>query len=158
MFKGGSGEYAREYLGLFWHITMFFFICKLPTPEWGKKAGTFWVILDVLSGLLYLNNFYGILGDASLGIATETGMTLCTAVRLAAHVFEGLWLISSAYTTDNKVIKVCGILAGVLLGGYSLVSPFAPSWMLMLNTPFMIVWFFMIVLGKYKERYKRTKQ
>lgn len=148
-FTDGLGQYIREYLGLVWHLSMFFFICKLQTPSWGRTCGTFWIVLDVLSGMLYLNNFYGILGDATLGIATQTGMTLCLAVRLAAHVFEGLWLVSSAMTTENRVIRVCGVLAGVLLAGYSLVSPFAPAWALSLNTPFMLVWFLWIVRGKY---------
>ena len=149
---GGIMTYIREYAGLFWHISMFFFISKLPTPEWGRKAGTFWVLIDVVSGLLYLNNFYGLVGDAGLGIAVQTGLTLPYVVRLAAHIFEGIWLVSSAFTTDNKTIKVCGVLAGVLIGGYSIVSPFAPSWCLALNMPFMLVWFVLIVLGKYEKR------
>ena len=149
---GGTWTYIREYEGMIWHISMFFFICKLPTPEWGRKAGTYWVLIDVLSGLLYLNNFYGILGDAGLGIATAGPYSICHIVRLCAHVFEGIWLISSAATTDNKVIKVCGICAGVLLGGYSLISPFAPAWFLSLNMPFVIVWFVMIVMGKYTNK------
>jgi hypothetical protein len=93
-------------------------------------------------------NFYGFAGDLSLGIATVS-LTLPNTVRYAAHIFEGLWMISSAQTTKNKVIKICGILAGVLIAGYSVVSPFAPGWILMLNTPFMLVWMFMIVRGKY---------
>lgn len=148
-FNGGIGEYVREYVGLIWHFSMFFFIFKLPTPNWGKSAGTYWIILDVLSGILYINNFYGIAGDATLGIATQTGMTLCTAIRLAAHCFEGIWLISSAFTTNNKTIKICGVVGGVLLAGYSILSPFVPAWILTLNTPAIIVWFFMIVKGKY---------
>lgn len=154
---GGIMTYIREYEGLIWHLSMFFFINKLPTPEWGRKAGTYWVLIDVLSGLLYLNNFYSIMGDASLGIATEGPYQICYIIRLCAHVFEGIWLISSACTTDNKVIKVSGICAGVLLGGYSLISPFAPAWMLSLNMPFVIVWFIMIVLGKYTKKSKSSK-
>ena len=103
----------------------------------------------MLSGLLYLNNFYGITGNLSLGIIAVS-LTLPNTVRYAAHIFEGLWMISSAQTTNNKVIKMCGVLAGVLLAGYSFVCPFAPEWMLMLNTPFMLVWMFMIVRGKYE--------
>lgn len=148
-FTSGTGQYVREYLGLIWHISMFFFINKLPTPEWGKRAGTFWIVLDVLSGLLYMNNFYGIMGDLTLGI-TVVSLTLPNTVRYAAHIFEGLWMISSAQTTNNKVIRICGILAGVLLAGYSFVCPFAPEWMLMLNTPFTLVWIFMIARGKYE--------
>lgn len=125
-FSGGMGEYLREYMGLIWHFSMFFFISKLPTPEWGRTCGRFWIVLDVLSGLLYINSFYGICGDLSLGIATQS-LTLCTAVRLAAHCFEGLWLISSALTTSNRTIRVCGVLAGVLIAFYSFVSPFAPG-------------------------------
>lgn len=147
-FSGGIGEYVREYMGLIWHFSMFFFISKLPTPEWGRTCGRFWIVLDVLSGLLYINNFYGITSDLSFGIAAQT-MTLCTTVRLAAHCFEGLWLISSALTTKNKIIKICGTMAGILIAGYSLVSPFAPGWMLSLNVPFMLVWFVQIVRGKY---------
>lgn len=149
---GGIMTYIREYAGLLWHISMFFFIVKLPTPEWGRKAGTYWVLIDVLSGLLYLNNFYGIVGDAGLGTAVQTGLALPYVVRLAAHVFEGIWLISSALTTDNKAIKLCGVLAGVLIGGYSIVSPFVPSWCLALNMPFMLVWFILIVLGNYNNK------
>ena len=147
-FTSGIGQYLREYLGLVWHLSMFFFICKLPTPQWGKKAGTYWVVLDVLSGLLYLNNFYGITSDLSLGIAAVS-LSLPNAVRYAAHIFEGIWMISSAATTQNKVIKVCGILAGVFIAAYSFVCPFAPGWMLMLNVPFMMIWLFMIARGKY---------
>ena len=148
---GGTWTYIREYVGLIWHLSMFFFINKLGTPEWGKKAGTYWVLIDVLSGILYLNNFYSILGDASLGIASSGPFQICYVIRLCAHIFEGIWLISSAITTDNKVIKVCGICAGILIAGYSLVSPFSPTWLLTLNMPFMIIWMFMILIGKYQK-------
>ena len=30
--NGGIGEYVREYFGIIWHISMFFFINKLVTP------------------------------------------------------------------------------------------------------------------------------
>lgn len=147
-FTSGVGQYVREYVGLIWHLSMFFFICKLPTPEWGRKAGTYWVVLDVLSGLMYLNNLYGVMGDLSLGIATVS-LSLPNITRYAAHIFEGMWLISSAMTTKDQRIKVCGICAGSLLALYSFVCPFAPGWMLMLNVPFMLVWFYLIVRGKY---------
>lgn len=147
-FNSGTGQYIREYLGLIWHLSMFFFIMKLPTPEWGRKAGNYWIVLDVLSGLMYLNNLYGITGDLSLGIATVS-LTLPNITRYAAHIFEGIWMISSAVTTKNKVIRICGIATGVLIAGYSLVCPFAPGWMLALNAPFMYVWFIWIVRGKY---------
>lgn len=148
IFTEGTGQYIREYLGLIWHLSMFFFINKLPTPEWGKKAGTYWIVLDVLSGLMYLNNLYGLTGDLSLGIVSIS-LTLPEITRYAAHIFEGLWLISSNLTTDHKIIKICGVLAGLLLMAYSFVCPFAPEWLLMLNVPFMIVWFIFIVGGKY---------
>lgn len=154
---GGKWTYLREYVGLVWHLSMFFFISKLPTPEWGRKAGTYWVLIDVLSGLLYLNNFYGMTGDASLGIATVGPYQICYVIRLCAHIFEGIWLVSSALTTDNKAIKVCGVLAGVLISGYSIVSPFAPAWCLSLNMPFMLIWFVLIVLGKYEEKEVATE-
>lgn len=147
-FTSGTGQYIREYLGLIWHLSMFFFINKLPTPEWGRKAGTYWIVLDVLSGLLYLNNFYGITGDLSLGIAAVS-LTLPNAARYAAHIFEGLWLASSAITTQNKIIKACGLAAGGLLALYSFLCPFAPGWLLTLNVPFMLVWFYQIVRGRY---------
>lgn len=147
-FTEGTGQYIREYLGLVWHLSMYFFICKLPVPEWGRRAGSFWIVLDVTAGLLYLNNFYGITGDLSLGIAAVS-LTLPNTVRYAAHIFEGLWMISSAMTTRNKVIRVCGVAAGSLLILYSLVCPFAPGWLLFLNVPFTLVWMIWITRGKY---------
>ena len=68
---GGIMTYIREYAGLLWHISMFFFINKLPTPEWGRKAGTYWILIDVLSGLLYLNNFYGIAVSLPSSLSSE---------------------------------------------------------------------------------------
>lgn len=147
-FTSGTGQYIREYLGLVWHLSMFFFINKLPTPEWGRKAGTYWIVLDVLSGLLYLNNFYGITSNLSLGIAAVS-LTLPNVTRYAAHIFEGLWLGSSAITTQNKTIKVCALAAGSLIALYSFLCPFAPEWLLTLNVPFMLVWFYQIVRGMY---------
>lgn len=147
-FTSGVGQYIREYVGLAWHISMFFFINKLSTPEWGKKAGTYWIVLDVLSGLMYLNNLYGITGDLSLGIAAVS-LSLPNITRYAAHIFEGLWLMSSAMTTKSKTIQICGLCAGGLIALYSLICPFAPEWVLMLNVPFMLVWFYQIVRGKY---------
>lgn len=149
IFTSGVGQYVREYAGLIWHLSMFFFIMKLPTPAWGRFAGAMWVTLDVTSGLLYLNNFYGVLADASLGIATTGPFALPYVVRLGAHCFLGLWLMSSALTARNRVIAWCGVAAGALLLGYSLVSPFGPTWLLMLNAPFMIVWFALICSGRY---------
>lgn len=143
-FHGGSGEYLREYVGLVWHLVMFFLIQKLPTPQWGRTSGTLWICLDVLSGMLYLLHF-----DTLLVAGGQSAVSLCLAVRLAAHCFEGLWLMSSALTTQHRGIQICGVLAGLLLAGYSLVSPFAPAWFLMLNSPFMLVWFYWIARGKY---------
>src|SRR5574344_816155 len=157
LFSGGIGEYIREYVGLIWHISMFFFIMKLPVPAWGKVAGSFWIVLDVLSGMLYLNNFYGVVSDPTLGIVNQGPFTICYITRLAAHIFEGTWLISSALTTKNKVIKGFGVLAGVLLAGYSFLSPFVPTWVFSLNSPFMIVWFFIIAIGKYEKKPKDIK-
>ena len=127
---------------------MYFFISKLPVPEWGRRAGTYWIVLDVLSGMMYLNNLYGIMGDLTLGTATVS-LSLPNITRYAAHIFEGLWLISSAMTTKDRVIQLCGICAGCLLALYSFVCPVAPAWMLTLNVPFMLVWFYRIVRGRY---------
>lgn len=143
-FHGGSGEYLREYVGLIWHLVMFFFIQKLPIPQWGRTCGNLWICLDVLSGILYILHFYNI-GSAG----DKAAINLCLAIRLAAHCFEGLWLMSSALTTKHRAIQICGLLAGLLLAGYSLISPFAPGWLLMLNSPFMLVWFYLIIKVKY---------
>ena len=142
-FHGGLGEYIREYLGLIWHFSMFFLIQKLPTPSWGRQAGTLWVVLDALSGLLYLLGFGA--------ITSAAGMSLTLAIRLTANLFEGLWLISSSLTTKHKMIRLTGICGGLLLAGYSWVSPFAPAFLLSLNAPFVLVWLFLIAKGKYQE-------
>lgn len=92
----------------------------------------------MLSGLLYLNNFYGITSDLSLGIAAVS-LTLPNVTRYAAHIFEGLWLGSSAITTQNKTIKVYALAAGSLIALYSFLCPVAPEWFLTLNVPFMLV-------------------
>lgn len=147
-FTDGPGQYIREYVGLYGIFSCTSLFQNFQYRSGGRRAGTYWIVLDVLSGMMYLNNLYGIMGDLTLGTATVS-LSLPNITRYAAHIFEGLWLISSAMTTKDRVIQLCGICAGCLLALYSFVCPFAPAWMLTLNVPFMLVWFYRIVRGRY---------
>jgi hypothetical protein len=136
VFKDGTGAYVREYLGILWHLSMFFLIAKLPTPPWGRLAGFAWVILDVLSGMLYIRG---------------TSHELAYSIRMAAHIFLGTWLMSSALTTTSRWIRICGIVAGAWLFIYSWVSPFVPDSFLVPNMPFFIAWLVLIAFGKFQK-------
>ena len=136
-FKDGTGAYIREYWGIFWHLSMFLFISKLPTPQWGRAAGYSWVTLDVLTGMLYIS---GVPGD-------ETNH-----FRMAAHLFLGMWLMSSVFTSTSRWVKITGFVAGAWLFGYSWVSPFVSEVFLLPNSPFFIAFMILIALGKYAPK------
>ena len=60
-----------EYLGVFFHLSILFLVSRLEAAPWAKAAGYGWVALDVLAGILMINE-----------VAYDTAW----AVRLGGHV------------------------------------------------------------------------
>jgi hypothetical protein len=102
-----------EYLGIFFHLAIFFLVTKLPTPEWARTAGYGWLLLDVTAGALIINHVPRAVADY---------------VRLGGHIFAGIW-IAMASLQGSPAAMLTGLPAGAFLFGYTFVSPFLrPVW------------------------------
>ncbi|AXC09971.1 hypothetical protein ACPOL_0600 [Acidisarcina polymorpha] len=93
---------------------MYALVAKLPAAEWAKAAGYGWLTLDIMAGVLVIN---------------RVPRTIADPVRLAGHVFAGLWFITVSLD-GSAPLRILGALAGILLFGYTLASPYlSPVWL-----------------------------
>ena len=124
-----------EYLGLPFHLAVFFMVYILGAPEWGRAAGYGWILLDILAGVTMIN-----------GVSPEIG----DYIRLTGHIFAGLWLISTSLRA-GRAIRVFALITGIWLGGYTFVAAFLPMQAVGPASLFMCIWLALVA----KENPKR---
>jgi hypothetical protein len=115
-----------EYLGVFFHLSILFLVSRLPAANWAKAAGYGWVVLDVLTGILMIND-----------VDHDTAW----AVRLGGHVLAGVWIVASSLVSRPWPIRVVGVLTGVWLAGYSFVGSHLAEEFLRPAGILILVWF-----------------
>jgi hypothetical protein len=101
-----------EYLGVFFHLSILFLVSRLDAAPWARAAGYGWVVLDVLAGILMIND-----------ISDETAW----AVRLGGHVLAGVWIVASSLVNRSWLVRIAGLVSGVWLAGYSFVGTTVPE-------------------------------
>ncbi|MFD5750327.1 hypothetical protein [Streptomyces sp. NPDC127033] len=106
------GAVWAEYPGIFFHLSLLLLVPWLDAPVWAGTAGYAWVVLDVLTGVLVIN-------DVPHGTAWP--------VRLAGHIFAGIWIATTSLCVEVLVIRVVGVAAGVWLFGYTFVATVLPE-------------------------------
>jgi hypothetical protein len=120
-----------EYLGVFFHLSILPLVSRLDAAPWARAAGYGWVALDVLAGILVIND-----------IAYETAW----AVRLGAHVLAGVWIIASSLVSRSWLVRIAGVVSGVWLAGYSFVGATVPEEFLSPAGIFTALWFALLVI------------
>lgn len=118
-----------EYSGILFHLAFLLIIARLDAPEWARAAGYGWIVLDVLTGILTIN---------------ELPYDLTWPVRMGGHVLAGVWLITASVYAPRLPVKIVGILAGIFLGGYSFVGNFAPLELIYPSSVLLIAWLLLI--------------
>lgn len=109
-FATGPAKWA-EYAGILFHLSVLFLVPRLAAPSWGRAAGYAWIGIDVLTGVLVVND-------------VPDDLTL--PVRLGGHIFAGIWIASSSLCHRSLVIRTVGVVAGVWIGGYTFVATVLP--------------------------------
>lgn len=127
-FAVSPGAIWAEYIGIFFHLTMFLLVAKLDAPEWAKAAGYGWLVLDVMTGVCMIN-----------GVPNE----LADYFRLGGHVFGGVWIVGAS-CQGSIAVRIVGSLAGTWLGGYSLVSAMLPTTFLAPASLLVTIWLLLI--------------
>lgn len=115
-----------EYLGVLFHLSILFLVARLDAPQWAKAAGYGWVSLDVLAGILIIND-----------VPYDTAW----AVRLGAHVLAGTWIVAASLVNRSRIVAAAGIITGVWLAGYSFVGTLLPEEALRPAGICILIWF-----------------
>lgn len=115
-----------EYLGVFFHLSILFLVSRLDAASWAKAAGYGWVTLDVLAGILMIND-----------IPYDTAW----AVRLGGHVLAGVWIVSSSLVAEAWPVRMVGVITGLWLASYSFAGNVLPEPFLRPAGICILVWF-----------------
>lgn len=109
-FAVAPGMWWADYPGMLFHLAMFLLVARLEAPDWAKAAGYGWLVLDVMTGVLTLN---------------DVPHSIADFVRLGGHVFAGIW-IATASLSGSRPVKVTGVVTGLWLSAFTFLSPFLP--------------------------------
>ncbi|EHR59200.1 hypothetical protein [Saccharomonospora cyanea] len=120
-----------EYLGVFFHLSILFLVSRLEAAPWARAAGYGWVTLDVLAGILMINE-----------IAYDTAW----AVRLGGHVLAGVWIVSSSLVSRAWPVSAVGVITGLWLAAYSFVGHVLPESFLRPAGILILVWFALLAI------------
>lgn len=120
-----------EYLGVFFHLSILFLVSRLRAAPWAKAAGYGWVTLDVLAGILMIN---------------EVEYDTAWAVRLGGHVLAGVWIVASSLVSHSWPVRVVGVLTGLWLAGYSFVGTVLAEEFLRPAGILILVWFALLAI------------
>jgi hypothetical protein len=125
-FAVAPGALWPEYIGVLFHLSVLFLISRMDAPAWGRAAGFGWITIDVLAGVLAIN---------------EVPSDLVQAVRLGGHVLAGLWIVTVSVLARTWPIRVVGTITGVWLSAYSFVGNVLPTTALAPASVLILVWF-----------------
>ncbi|WP_217139969.1 hypothetical protein [Streptomyces sp. AC627_RSS907] len=120
-----------EYLGVFFHLSILFLVSRLEAAPWAKAAGYGWVALDVLAGILMIN---------------EIEYDTAWAVRLGGHVLAGVWIVSSSLVSRAWPVSAVGVITGLWLAAYSFVGNVLPESFLRPAGILILVWFALLAV------------
>lgn len=120
-----------EYLGVFFHLSILFLVSRLEAAPWARAAGYGWVALDVLAGILMIND-----------VAYDTAW----AVRLGGHVLAGVWIVSSSLVSRAMPVTVVGVITGLWLAAYSFAGDVLPESFLRPAGILILVWFALLAI------------
>jgi hypothetical protein len=118
-------NYVAQLCFIGFHLAMLPVITNLNAPTWAKGAGYAWIAVDNAICVMTINGI-------------DNAMT--GAIRLGIHVAAGTWILLAALGSTNTTVRWLGAIAGVWLGGYSLVAPFVPSNLFMPAALLLLVW------------------
>lgn len=123
-FAVAPGVWWADYPGILFHLALFLLVPCLPAPKWAQAAGYGWLVVDVLTSVLTLNN---------------VPHTIADPVRLGGHIFAGVWIVTASIP-GSWPVRIFGVLTGAMLFAYTFASPFLPMTFIAPASVTMLVW------------------
>lgn len=127
---------AGEYVGTGFHLLLLPVIAALPIGTVGQGAGLAWVVCDVVAstGLIWTAR-----GQA------ESGAGIFTPVRMAGHLFAGVWVALVSLALGGAVLPV-GVALALGFAVYTLAAGRLPQKALALPGVLMVAWLLIIAV------------
>ncbi|MCS7479942.1 hypothetical protein ACFFQW_45010 [Umezawaea endophytica] len=135
-FAVDPGALWPEYIGVLFHLSVLFLVSRMDAPPWGRAAGFGWITVDILAGVLAIN---------------EVHSDLVLAVRLGGHVLAGVWIITVSVLARTWPIRVVGTITGLWLSAYSFVGNILPTTALAPASVLTLVWYGLLAFT-YEQR------
>lgn len=130
-----------EYPGVLFHLAILFLVSRMDAPDWAKAAGYGWIALDVLTGIMSIN---------------DVTYEITWPVRLGGHVLAGVWIAVSSACARQWLIRIVGGLTGVWLGSFSFIANIAPEPVLYPAALLIVVWFAVLAMMYEQEDQRQT--
>ncbi|QBS39302.1 hypothetical protein [Nocardia sp. CS682] len=124
-FAVAPGAVWAEYPGILFHLAILVLIARLDAPEWARAAGYGWIVIDVVTGVLVIN---------------EVPEDITWPIRLGGHVLAGVWMIAASLLAESKAVRVVGVVVGSWLALYSFGSHYLPRPFLYPASILTVVW------------------
>ena len=122
------GVWWINYPGILFHLALFLLVPKLEAPEWARAAGYGWLLLDVTTGVMTMDN-----------VAHD----IAYSERYGGHIFAGIWMITVSLR-GSLPVRITGILGGGILFLYSFVARFVPATALSPTSILILLWLALI--------------
>ena len=123
-------------LGIATHLILFPIIDALPAPRWAKAAGYGWLVIDVATQIMQLNNVDNV---------------TYLAMKYGGHISAAVWIIAASWQRRGA-LRIVGLLLAIVLGGYSFIAPFDPTKFLGLLPSLVLLPVWLILIGRFFVR------
>ena len=126
-----------EFAGPAYRVLLIPVIFCLPAPAWARFGGWFWVMFD-----------------SSLNIGSINGMSeeLAFQLRMGVHLAFGIWAVSVAICASG-LLRIAGLLVGIVTPGYSFIAPWAPAAILPVTA--LLLMAYILTCGLHLRRFDR---
>lgn len=124
-------NFLAQLLFLGFHLALLPVVAALAAPVWARAAGYTWLVVDNVVVVMDIN-----------GVADSTTWP----IRLGVHVAAATWILGVSFTTQHMPTRTLGALAGVWLGGYSVIAPYVNNDPLVFYPAAALLFLWLVVL------------
>lgn len=130
----GSSIVAAELLALIAvseHALLFPIVAVLPAPNWGRYAGYGWLVIDIATDIMQLNN---------------APKAAYLTMRYGGHIAAAIWIASASWQAKGA-FRVVGLILAIDLAIYSFIA-FIPFTFVILIPSLILLPLWIVMIGR----------
>jgi hypothetical protein len=113
------------------HALLFPIVALLPAPNWAKHAGYGWLVIDIATDIMQLNN-----------VAAATYLPM----RYGGHIAAAIWIASASWQAKGA-FRVIGLILAIDLAIYSFIA-FIPFTFIILIPSLILLPLWIVLIGR----------